>query len=66
MPQRKEIEYLDKDYNFSINQKKDKKNKDVILGKRLHIHIFIILLFVFLVMVLLFLNFDVLSIYLDI
>ena len=66
MPQRKEIEYLDKDYNFSINQKKDKKNKDIILGKRLHIHIFIILLFVFLVMVLLFLNFDVLSIYLDI
>lgn len=66
MPQRKEIEYLDKEHNFSINQKRDRQFSGVELGNRIHFRIFLSLLFVFLVLILLFINLDVFSIYLDI
>ena len=66
MPQRKEIEYLDKEHNFSINQKRERQFNDILLGNRFHIRIFLILLLIFLVLILLFINLDVLSIYLDI
>ena len=64
MPQIKEIEYLEKEHNFLINQKKDKQNLNIKLGNRYHVHIFMILLLILLSAILLFINLDFLSIYL--
>ena len=58
MPPKKEIEYLDKEHKFLINQKKDKQFIDNQNGTKFHVHIFMILLFLFLALVLLFLNLD--------
>ena len=65
MPLSKEVEYLEKEHKFLINQKKDKQYVDIKLGNRSHVHIYMVLLLVLFTIVLLFINMDFLSFYLD-
>ena len=65
MPQIKEIEYLEKEHNFAIDNKRNNPKRNIQLGKRFHVHIFMILLLILLVAILLFTNLDFLTIYLD-
>ena len=64
MPPKKEIEYLDKEHKFLINQKKDKQFIDIKTGTKFHVHVFMILLLIFLGFILTFLNVDFFNIYL--
>ena len=66
MPAKKEVEYLDKEHKFLINQKKDKQFIDIKTGTKFHAHAFMILLLIFLGFVLSFLNIDFFSLYLGI
>ena len=43
MPAKKEVEYLDKEHKFLINQKKDKQFIDIKTGTKFHAHAFMIL-----------------------
>ena len=66
MPAKKEVEYLDKEHKFLINQKKDKQFIDIKTGTKFHAHAFMVLLLIFLGFVLSFLNIDFFSLYLGI
>ena len=66
MPPKKEIEYLDKEHKFLINQKKDKQFINIKTGTKFHAHAFMILLLIFLGLVLSFMNVDFFNIYLGI
>ena len=66
MPPKKDIEYLDKEHKFLINQKKDKQFIDIKTGTKIHAHAFMILLLIFLGLVISFLNIDFFNLYLGI
>ena len=62
MPQRKELEFLDKGHNLLINQKKNRLNLSITIASGFHVHIFLVLITILFVLYILFMNFDILSI----